>query len=54
MTSRLNQVAQHLDPRTWSKGLAQAKVKNPDDVVIISYGRTPYCKAFKGGLKDAS
>lgn len=54
MASRISQISQHLDPRTWSKGLAQAKVKGADDVVIISYGRTPYCKAKKGGLKDAS
>lgn len=50
---RISQVASHLDPRTWSgKGLASAQVQNDSDVVIVASTRTPYCKAFKGGLKD--
>ncbi|CAO1622159.1 unnamed protein product [Sympodiomycopsis kandeliae] len=50
---RISQVASHLDPRTWSgKGLASAQAQNDSDVVIVASARTPYCKAFKGGLKD--
>lgn len=52
-TQRISQVASHLDPRTWSgKGLASAQLQNDSDVVIVASTRTPYCKAFKGGLKD--
>jgi acetyl-CoA acyltransferase 1 len=52
-TERITQLAGHLDPRTWSgKGLAAAQVKSDSDVVIVAMGRTPYCKAFKGALKD--
>lgn len=51
MTSRIAQLASHLDPRTKS-GLAAATAKHDDDVVIIAAGRTPLCKAFKGGLRD--
>ncbi|CEH16558.1 3-ketoacyl-thiolase [Ceraceosorus bombacis] len=48
MAQRLQQFASHLDPRTWSgKGLAHAKLKNDDDVVIVATGRTPFCKGFK-------
>ncbi len=55
MTSRIGQLASHLNPATWSgKGLAAAKLKNDDDVVIVAAGRTPFCKAGKGSLKDAS
>lgn len=53
MTSRISQLASHLDPRSWSgKGLAAHKAKSDDDVVIVAAGRTPFCKAGKGGLKD--
>lgn len=53
MTTRIGQLAQHLDPRTWSgKGLAAHSVKNENDVVIVAIGRTPFCKARKGSLKD--
>jgi acetyl-CoA acyltransferase 1 len=53
MTSRIGQLASHLDPRTWSgKGLAAHSVKNDNDVVIVTMGRTPFCKARKGQLKD--
>lgn len=52
-TQRVTQLAGHIDPRTWSgKGLAAAKVKNDNDVVIIAAGRTAQCKARKGQLKD--
>lgn len=52
-TQRLSNMAGHLDPRTWSgKGLNAAQLKNENDVVIVASGRTPQCKAFKGGLKD--
>lgn len=53
MTSRISQLASHLNPATWSgKGLAAAKLKHDDDVVIIAAGRTPFCRAHKGELKD--
>lgn len=52
-TQRITQLASHLDPRTWSgKGLAAVSTKNDSDVVIVALGRTPQCKAGKGGLKD--
>lgn len=52
-TQRISQVASHFDPRSWSgKGLAAATAQNDSDVVIVASTRTPYCKAFKGGLKD--
>lgn len=52
-TQRIGQIAQHLDPRTWSgKGLGSHLIKNEDDVVIIASGRTAFCKAKKGHLKD--
>jgi len=53
MSSRIGQLASHLDPRTWSgKGLAAHSIKNDNDVVIVAMGRTPFCKARKGQLKD--
>jgi acetyl-CoA acyltransferase 1 len=53
MASRIGQLASHLNPATWSgKGLAAAKLKHDDDVVIVASGRTPFCRAFKGQLKD--
>jgi acetyl-CoA acyltransferase 1 len=53
MSSRIGQLASHLDPRTWSgKGLAAHSAKHDDDVVIVAMGRTPFCKARKGQLKD--
>lgn len=53
MASRLGQITSHLDPRTWSgKGLSAHSVKNDDDVVIVASGRTAFCKAKKGQLKD--
>ena len=53
MSSRIGQLASHLDPRTWSgKGLAAHSVKSDNDVVIVALGRTPFCKARKGQLKD--
>lgn len=53
MSSRLSQLASQLNPASWSgKGLAHAKAKYDDDVVIVASGRTPFCKARKGGLKD--
>jgi acetyl-CoA acyltransferase 1 len=53
MAARIGQLASHLDPRTWSgKGLAAHSVKNDNDVVIVAMGRTPFCKARKGQLKD--
>ncbi|PWN96222.1 thiolase, partial [Tilletiopsis washingtonensis] len=53
MAQRITQLASHLDPRTWSgKGLAHAQLKGDDDVVIVAAGRTPFCKARKGSLKD--
>ncbi|KDN41055.1 thiolase [Tilletiaria anomala UBC 951] len=55
MASRIGQLASHLNPATWNdKGLAAAKLKHDDDVVIVAAGRTPFCKAFKGELKDTS
>lgn len=51
---RVSQLASHLDPRGWtsSKGLPAALAQNDSDVVIVSLGRTAYCKANKGQLKD--
>lgn len=51
--ARIGQLATHLDPRTWSgKGLAAHSAKHDDDVVIVASGRTAFCKAKKGQLKD--
>lgn len=53
MTARIGQIASQLDPRTWSgKGLPAHSVKHDDDVVIVAMGRTPFCRAKKGELKD--
>ncbi|CAD6892470.1 unnamed protein product [Tilletia controversa] len=53
MASRISQIASHLDPRSWlGHGLPAARAKNDDDVVIVALGRTPFTKAWKGGLKD--
>ncbi|EPQ30226.1 uncharacterized protein PFL1_02342 [Pseudozyma flocculosa PF-1] len=53
MATRLTQIASHIDPRSWSgKGLAAHKAKNDSDVVIVASGRTAFCKARKGSLKD--
>ncbi|KAE8228684.1 hypothetical protein CF326_g6376 [Tilletia indica] len=53
MASRISQIASHLDPRSWlGHGLPAARAKNDNDVVIVALGRTPFTKAWKGGLKD--
>lgn len=53
MAARIGQIAQHLDPRTWNgKGLAAHSLKDDNDVVIVASGRTAFCKAKKGHLKD--
>ncbi|EGR49033.1 uncharacterized protein TRIREDRAFT_3835 [Trichoderma reesei QM6a] len=38
---------------TMSKGLAAILTKSPSDTVILSSLRTPICRSYKGGLKDA-
>ncbi|KAK0548161.1 hypothetical protein OC845_003711 [Tilletia horrida] len=53
MATRISQIASHLDPRSWlGSGLPAARAKNDNDVVIVALGRTPFTKAWKGGLKD--
>lgn len=36
-----------------TSGLAKLLARSPSDVVILSALRTPVCRAYKGGLKDA-
>ncbi|KEY66887.1 hypothetical protein S7711_08169 [Stachybotrys chartarum IBT 7711] len=38
---------------TLAKGVASVLAKSPHDTVILSALRTPVCRAYKGGLKDA-
>ncbi|KAE8206343.1 hypothetical protein CF335_g1965 [Tilletia laevis] len=38
--------------RRRQQGLQVHLQKNDDDIVITAAGRTPFCKAFKGGLRD--
>ncbi|KAE8233530.1 hypothetical protein CF326_g1432 [Tilletia indica] len=38
--------------RKREQGLRAHLQKNDDDIVITAAGRTPFCKAFKGGLRD--
>ena len=52
MTERLQQFLSHLKPV--SSGLAAARQKNPNDVVITLAVRTPLTKAGKGGMRDTT
>ncbi|KAK0531864.1 hypothetical protein OC842_003480 [Tilletia horrida] len=38
--------------RKRAQGLRAHLEKNDDDIVITAAGRTPFCKSFKGGLRD--
>ncbi|KAF5341745.1 hypothetical protein D9611_001645 [Ephemerocybe angulata] len=51
---RVKQVAAHITGSSQTKGLPALEQKHDDDVVITMAIRSPLCKAWKGGLKDAT
>ncbi|KAF6757173.1 3-ketoacyl-CoA thiolase [Ephemerocybe angulata] len=51
---RVKQVAAHITGSSQTKGLPGLEQKHDDDVVITMAIRSPLCKAWKGGLKDAT